>query len=250
MFISSDGLKIYYEVKGQGEPLFLLHGWGANSQTMRPLLDFFSGDNRVYSFDFPGFGRSDTPPEAWGSQEYAALLYDIQRQLNIPKIDVIAHSFGGRAAIILAATHPESINKLILTGSAGLPPKRKPDYYIKVYFAKLCRNILSLFGEAGQKIYHKIIKMTGSSDYSSANPQMRKILVKVVNENLTDYLPKIHAPVLLVWGEADTATPLEMGQFMEKAIANSKLIVFPKSGHFAYLEKLGEFCELAANFLK
>lgn len=250
LITTSSGLQVYYEVKGKGENLFLLHGWGGSSQGLRPLLNYFCQHFRVFSLDLPGFGRSNTPPEVWGSHQYAQCIHNIWQQLEIKNCNIIAHSFGGRIAIILATQYPGIIKKLVLTGSAGLPPHRGLDYYIKVYTAKLSKKILSVAGSTGKKLQETVLRLLGSSDYTSANPQMRAILVKVVNEDLSELLPQIKIPTLLVWGEKDTATPLVMGKTMNKLISDSKLIVFPSTGHFAYLEKSADFCFAANDFLR
>ena len=152
--------------------------------------------------------------------------------------------------IILAAQYPKTVSKLVLTGSAGLPPRRGPNYYLKIYLFKLSRQVLSLAGVSGQKMQQAIARCLGSADYHSANPQMRSILVKVVNEDLGELLSRIKAPTLLVWGENDQATPLAMGELMNKLIPNSQLLVFPGAGHFAHLEKAADFCAAATDFLK
>ncbi len=245
-----EGVQVYYEVKGSGEPLFLLHGWGGSAQGLRPLLNHFSRDYRVFAFDLPGFGRSPAPQKTWGSCQYAQCIRQIQRQLNIKNCHVIAHSFGGRVAVILASKYPEGVNKLVLTGCAGLPPERGVAYYAKVYLFKFSKKVLNLAGPFGQKIQQSIAGRVGSADYNSAGEQMRAILVNVVNEDLTGFLPLIKAPTLLVWGEEDRATPLRMGQVMNKLIPDSRLVVYPAAGHFAYLEKLSGFCSAATDFFK
>ncbi len=250
MFITTpEGLQIYYQVKGEGTALLLLHGWGGSSQNLHPLLNHFCRQFRVFSLDLPGFGRSSPPQQAWGSREYAQCLHQIQQQLGIERCHIIAHSFGGRIAIILAAQYPKTVSKLVLTGSAGLPPRRGPEYYLKVYLFKLSRQVLSLAGTSGQKMRQAIARRLGSTDYNSASPQMRSILVKMVNEDLTEFLPRIKVPTLLVWGENDRATPLAMGKLMNKLIPGSQLLVLPGAGHFAHLEKTAEFCAAASDFL-
>ena len=243
------GTQVYYEIKGEGETLLLLHGWGGNSQMLRPLLNYFCGRFRVISLDLPGFGRSSIPRQTWGSRQYAQCIRQIIRQLQLAPCHIIAHSFGGRIAIALAAQHPELVNKLVLTASAGLPPQRKLDYYFKVYLFKLSKKLLNLTGSSHEKLRRALAQRIGSADYISANPKMRSILVKVVNEDLTEFLPRIKAPTLLLWGENDQATPAAMGELMNQLIPDSNLIVFPETGHFTYLESPSEFCSATISFL-
>ena len=78
---------------------------------------------------------------------------------------------------------------------------------------------------------------------------MRATFVKVVNQDLAYCLPHITAETLLVWGRSDTATPLWMGQEMEKQIKGSALIVLEDAGHFAYLDQCDRFLRILDAFL-
>ncbi len=111
MILTTQGLKIYYEAIGEGRPVLILHGWGASSATMRPLLKQVrdSLPARAIALDFPGFGFSDRPPGAWGVGDYRAFLETFMDGLGIQAADIIAHSFGGRVAIRLAAECPERV---------------------------------------------------------------------------------------------------------------------------------------------
>jgi pimeloyl-ACP methyl ester carboxylesterase len=78
---------------------------------------------------------------------------------------------------------------------------------------------------------------------------MRGTLVRVVNEDVRDLLPRIAAPTLLIWGELDDSTPLADGQIMEALIPDAGLVVFPSAGHFAYADDYDRFARVASNFL-
>lgn len=78
---------------------------------------------------------------------------------------------------------------------------------------------------------------------------MRAILSKVVNEDLTDRLPLIKVPTLLVWGENDTATPLRDAKIMEREIPDAGLVVFPGCGHYSFLENPRQFAAVLRSFI-
>ena len=77
---------------------------------------------------------------------------------------------------------------------------------------------------------------------------MRKILVNVVNEDLSECAKKITCPALLIWGDNDTEAPLEEAKELEKLIKDAGLIVLPNSTHYAYLENLGYVVKILNNF--
>jgi pimeloyl-ACP methyl ester carboxylesterase len=78
---------------------------------------------------------------------------------------------------------------------------------------------------------------------------MRGTLVRLVNEDLRTLLPHLHLPVLLIWGDADSETPLADGRLMERLIPDAGLVVFEGAGHYAYLEQTGRFCRIVEVFL-
>lgn len=95
----------------------------------------------------------------------------------------------------------------------------------------------------------KFYKKFGSDDYQDSSGIMRKILVKLVNENLKPLLKDIKAPTLLIWGDEDEATPLYMGKIMEREIADSGLVVLEGTGHYSYLEDYHKFRAVIRAFL-
>ena len=90
----------------------------------------------------------------------------------------------------------------------------------------------------------------GAEDYKNAQGVMKPTFVKVVNDDVTPVLHCIKCPVLLVWGEKDTAVPLWMGKEMEKEMPDAGLAVFQNDDHFAYYHQSGRFNKVLDVFLK
>ena len=245
-----DGINVVYYEDGNGFPVVLLHGWGCSHETMEPIFQHLAPKFRVYNFDLPGHGASDEPRKPWSTVEYKEMLKAFFAANNIEHPILIAHSFGGRLSLRLGA---EGIpHKMVLTGCAGLKPKRGLDYYAKVYSYKAAKKALSLPGlrKKKEEILGNMRSKKGSADYQQASEAMRGTFVKVVNEDLKDLLPKISAPTFLYWGENDTATPPEDGRTMEKNMQDAGLVVMPNSTHYAYLENLGNFLAVVDSFLQ
>lgn len=251
MFLHVSGLKVYYEVAGAGHPVLLLHGWGTHSGSMRPILEFMreSADVRVFALDFPGFGLSESPPKPWNVNDYVALVRAVLDGLRLEKVDIIAHSFGGRVAIKLAAEHPQVVERLVLVDSAGIRPKRTVGYYLKVGVAKTTRILIKVLpGFLSNPVRTRVLAKIGSTDYRNAG-QMRQTFVRIVNEDLRQLLPAIKCPTLIVWGELDTETPLDDARFMEQMIPNARLVVLEGAGHFCYLDRFSAFSEVVSSFV-
>jgi len=206
--LSIDGLNINYTQMGQGHDVVCLHGWDQNISMFAPTQRFLSPWFRVTVLDLPSFGESSHPDEPWGVEEYTLNLKVFCDRLGIVDPILIAHSFGARLAILYAAQYP--VKRLILTGAAGLKPRRGPDYYAKIFTYKAAKQLFKL--KMLEPYKDKLSKTFGSADYKNADGVKRQSFVKIVNSDLKRYLKHIPVPTLLVWGDKDDATPLWDGQ--------------------------------------
>lgn len=229
---------IRYIQYGEGEDVVLLHGWGQNIEMMRPLGDHLL-NKRVTILDFPGFGESDELENPWTIEDYEKFLEEFLKELKIKKPTLIGHSFGGRVAITYAAKN--KVEKVVLLGS---PCVRENKINKKEKLLKKMKKIPLLKG-----IGEYMKKYIGSEDYKNATPVMRETLVKVVNEDLSDYAKKIECPTLLIWGSKDTAAPLEDARKLEAILKDGGLVVLEGYTHYAYLEALQQVSNIINNFL-
>lgn len=251
MFLKLDGLDIFYKKAGDGPKVLLLHGWGGCADSFLPVFNSLSSKFEVYALDFPGFGKSTPPGQPWGVEEYMKVTYDFIKTLGLAKTHIIAHSFGGRVAILLSALHPEVVDKMVLVDSAGLISKRSISYYLKVYKFKLLKKLYMWFcpGKNEKEKLERFYEKYGSKDYREAG-NLRGTFVKVVNQDLRKYLPNIKSPTLLIWGEKDKDTPLDFAKIMEKEIPDAGLVVFKGAGHFSYLDRLADFNIIVSRFFE
>ncbi len=252
MLININGYNINYEVSGKGKSVVLLHGWLASLETMEPLKKHLSRNFQVYSIDIIGFGKSDLPKEPLNCNKFGDFLNDLLQVLNIQNPILIGHSNGGRMIINYAGRKLGSINKIILIDSAGIKPKRKPKYYLKVGLFKLIKNTVKIFPktEMFNNIKERTLSKFGSSDYKNSPEVLRQTMKTIVNEDLRHLMPNINVPTLLIWGENDTATPVEDGKIMERLIKDSGLVVLENAGHYSYLDKLTNCLVILDEFLK
>lgn len=247
MYIDAAGQKIYYEQAGSGDPLLLLHGWGVSGETFKPLFHRFAEERLVRVIDFPGFGQSELPPPDWGSAEFGELINSLLDGWNCDQTDIIAHSFGARAALRLCAKYPEKVNRLILTGAAGIRSERVAPLS-KRLLGKTAK-LLGRLGSPGEYLKRVIYGKIGSADYLNAG-EMRPILVRLVNEDILPLLPEIKHETLLVWGDRDTETPPEMARKMNAGLSNSRLEIIKDAGHYAFAERPETFYNLVDSFLR
>lgn len=253
MEIDVFGIRTNYQISGNGDPVLLLHGWGAQIESFAPVIFALQKYRKVIALDLPGFGKSGFPQEPWTVADYMEFTAAFLHALGEEKVDVLCHSFGGRITILLATKYPEMAGKIVFVDSAGIRPRRTLKYYCKIYSYKLAKQIanvkwfsgfLRVFGVDVQKK----MKNAGSTDYKNLPDCMKKTFVNVVNQDLSGYLKDIKSPSLLIWGENDTDTPVWYGQKMEKTIADAGLVILKDAGHYSYLDQFPQFIAVVNSF--
>ena len=251
MNINIDGLNINYEVSGEGTPVILLHGWLCSLDTMKPIANILE-NFKVYNVDMPGFGKSSMPEKPFNTNDFGDFLSKFIKQLKIEDPILIGHSNGGRTIINYAGRKLGEPKKIILIDSAGIKPKRKLGYYIKVYTYKTLKKFLGIFPkvEMFNNIRERVLGKFGSSDYKNSSEVLRKTMSTIINEDQREIMKNIKAPTLLMWGENDLDTPIQDGKIMEENIPDSALITIKDAGHFSYLDSQNQCMEIIKSFLK
>ena len=243
---------INYEVVGEGNPVILLHGWLCDLETMRPVADSLSQNFKVYLVDIVGFGKSDLPEHPLKTDDFGDFLAGFVKELNIEKPILIGHSNGGRTIINAVGRGIVDARKVVLMDSAGLVPKRKASYYAKVGVFKAGKKVLNVLPDSGvfKNFKENMMSKVGSSDYRSSAPVLRETMKIILNEDMSDLLPNIKVPTLLIWGSLDTDTPISDAKKMESLIPNCGLVEYPNSGHFAYLQNIQNCNAVLNEFFK
>ena len=212
------------------------HGWGHNRTAFAPLAESLPRLATHLLLDFPGFGRSPPPPGPWGTEDYADAVADLIRVHRGRKQVVVwvGHSFGARVGLQLAARHGDLVSGLFLVAAAGLPRKRNAFQaarrWTRLQTYKGLKRLAPRLGLSVAALQERF----GSADYRAAG-EMRPVLVKVVNENLSDVARAVRCPTCLVYGADDTETPPDIGQRLHKLIPGSELTVIPGHDHYSVL---------------
>lgn len=222
-----------WQVKGSSRPLFCLHGWGQSHQNLEPLANLLKIDSDPYLFDLPGFGSSPVPDTVWSADDYADHLIAYMDAQEIPSASFLGHSFGGKVSMSLAARYPDRVNRLILMAPSGLKPKLSVQKKIRRIGIRAAARLIKSYDKlrGTQHFVDSFIPRYGSRDYQNAKA-MRAVLVKSVNEDYTECVKQIACPTLLLWGEKDSETPVEMGKRLSNLIPDCQLQTFPYHGHY------------------
>lgn len=253
-----DTLPVAHFTGGDGKPLIILHGWGSSSAVMMPLAQKLAALRTCVLLDLPGFGDTPEPPEALAVGDYAVMVERfIKDKYPDTPVDFLVHSFGARI-LLKILSRPERairIEKMIVTGGAGLKPKRSLSYHVRRLTAKLLKLPVKLVIPSRREAVMKklrgtaIWKALGSSDYQKLSGVMRETFVKSVTEFFDDHLEAVDDEILLLWGEDDAATPMDQARRMEAGLKNSALVVIEDAGHYAFLDQPARFLAIARAYL-
>ncbi|MFA6330500.1 MAG: alpha/beta hydrolase [Clostridia bacterium] len=234
-----------YSVQGSGKPVLFLHGWGGNQLNFKGVIDYllFRGEqHKCINLDFPPFGHSTKSDNSLTIYDYADMVYDLIKALNIDNLSIVGHSFGGRVALIIASQYPEILNKLILVNSAGIKPRFNLIKKLKIAVYKTAK-FLNL-----KHILKINLTKFGSSNYKDLDNVMKQTFINIINADLTDLIPLIKADTLIFWGKKDRETPIYMAKKLHKLIFGSKLVIC-NGGHYSYLDCFNIFLNNIIIFL-
>lgn len=214
------------------------HGWGRTYRDFIPVAEALAPVASSYLIDFPGFGDTPRPDEAWGTEDYADHMVAFLREVHgLEHYSWVGHSFGGRVGMRIAAKYPAALNHLVLVASAGVPRqvsavqklrRRKNGWAFK--FRKALAK--------GPEALEALEKRYGSLDYiHSREIGMRDIFVRTVNEDQTDTLAQITCPTSLIYGGLDFETPVEIGETIARHVSGATLTVCPHYDHISILDR-------------
>ena len=214
-----------------------LHGYLSSKEAFAAQIAYFSKFYRVTALDFLGFGHSRYLTSAFSVGDYADWLLDVLAALKVEKPHVIAHSFGCRVAVKMAAADPAFFDKMLLTGAAGVIMDRGFRYRARVKAYRLVKRVAPKYAE----------RHFGSAEYRNLPPVMKESYKKIVNEDLRSCAKNVENEVLLVQGREDTVTPKREAEAYLACFSHGKLTEM-EGGHFAFAEHPSAFNIIAEEF--
>jgi 3-oxoadipate enol-lactonase len=263
-FADANGARLYYEVYGEGEPLLLIMGLGANHLSWAAQVPVYAREFRVIVFDNRGTGQSDFPQ---GVDYTIPLLADdaaaLLDALGVDKAHVYGISLGGMIAQELALRHPDKVRSLILGATTpGGPHAVGVD-------AQALRALLEQGAVVDRTVTPAILDMLfspsylaehlselverfqRSADYPRTSPEAYAAQMRAAAGHDTyDRLPDIAAPTLILHGADDPIFPVANAYILAERIPDAKLVLFEGARHGYYLEKQAEADAAVLDFLR
>jgi pimeloyl-ACP methyl ester carboxylesterase len=251
--VQVNGMQLYYEVSGTGDPLIVLHGAYMNIPTMGAIIPKLAESHKVYALEFQGHGRTtdiDRPITYQNLADDVAVFMD---SVGLARADVFGYSVGAEVALQLAIRHPQKLNKVVAASAAYDVRGWHPDFTAVI----------------PQMTVEMMVSMPFAEDYKKLAPnpdgfpELARKLIALEKEPMAweQDVRQVKTPVFLIAGDADVAT-LEhsvalfrllgggvMGD-MGKPLPASRLAILPATSHTAVITQVDLLHALIEPFLK
>jgi pimeloyl-ACP methyl ester carboxylesterase len=263
--VRANGIDIYFEEHGSGEPLLLIMGWGGNAATWQPQLPGLAEHHRLIMFDNRGAGRSSAPDEPYTIPQMAADTLGLLDALDVARAHVFGISMGGMIAQELAVEHPERVTSLVLgcttpgseraVGAAQLHEEIStfretvddsgPDLE---WFAEFLRRLwtqeaLVKSDPRLQDFVFSIIR------FPPAAHGIRRQADAIARHDAFDRLHRISVPTLVTTGAEDTLIDPGNSELLAQLIPNAELRIFEGLRHAFHLERPEQVNAMIIEFL-
>ncbi|MEN6553512.1 MAG: alpha/beta hydrolase [Methanobacterium sp.] len=254
-------INMYYEIHGEGEPLILISGNGAESSQWKGMIPTFSKNYKVIPFDNRGAGRTDCPDIEYSMDMMAADVIGLMDVLGIEKAHILGASMGGMIAQNIAYLYPDRVKSLILVVTT-MKDSRRTNY--------ACNQAIKQVQDGSDpEALAKYSVIWSFPEEVFENPEaverIKNVMLPVLNPQTVDafkrqnealvefdsskWINEITVPTLVMAGEGDIIWPQKYsGQELAKAISGSKFVSLP-GAHMAYILSAEAFQEYVMKFL-
>lgn len=260
-FVTLQGAPLYYETRGTGEPVVLIHAGVADRRMWDAQWETLAADFRLIRFDLRGYGLS-TPPD--GPFAYHEDVRGLLDHLGIAAAHIAGVSFGGRTAIDFALAYPDRVRSLVLGAPsiAGQPDSPETDAFAEQEEALLESGDL----DAASRLNVDFWVVGAGRAPEHVDPAVRQAVFDMQRaafavalphgfapSGLTppaiDRLSEIHVPALILIGDADTPGTQALARSAAAQISGARLVVRPDVGHMVTMERPHEIDALLRGFL-
>lgn len=237
-----NGIEMYYEVHGSGEPLVLLHGFNASGQAWKPVLEQFAREYRVILPDLRGHGGSTNPSGEFTHRQSARDVYALLDSLGVKRFKAMGISTGGMTLLHMATGQPERIEAMVLIGATTYFPAQARAIMLKSTPETLTEAQLSRMREV-HKHGDEQIRMLRRQFYAFKDSHADMMFTPPL-------LATIRARTLVIHGDRDAFFPVSIPVQMYESIPNSQLWIVPNGQHVPVMgEHRPEFVRIASKFL-
>ncbi len=260
-YTTSNGSRIYYQIRGNGEPLVLIMGFGADGNTWEKHVAVYEKHFQCILIDNRGVGRSDQPPGPYTTAMMAEDVVAVMNDAGVETARVAGISMGGAIAQELALNYPDKVRSLVLISTWP-----RFNNYAKTVYENLKKLRLTskpedfmellqlwIFAPPYYETGLKELKEGQQSAKNNPHPQspagFEGQLDACIHHDTVDRLSKIDVPTLITVGDMDIFTPPAFSKILHEGIKGSTYVSFPEGGHVHHWEDLERFNKVTTEFL-
>ncbi len=265
--VGARGARVRFHEAGKGAPLLVVHGYLWSGTVWDDVFPLLARTLRVIVPDLPGFGESEKPPPAryaYGYEAFTESLVDLVASLGVGRVSVCGHAMGGAIALMLAAHHPDLVEKLILVdpivyasrrsaaASVATLPILGPIVFKQMYGRAMFRRFFreNVYAKDSSLPEKRIEQMFAAFNVPAAREAAYATMVATLDRRaLVASIPRVNAPTLVAWGRHDRSVPVEHGRRLARELRRARFEVFD-CGHSPAEEVPEAFAEVASAFLR
>ncbi|MFJ7983800.1 alpha/beta fold hydrolase [Streptomyces sp. NPDC096351] len=252
------GVDVAYTRKGRGPVLVLAHGAGSDGRMWQPQVEALADEFTVVAWDEPGAGRSGALPPGFGVEDYARALAAVVEDVDLGPAQVAGLSWGGTVVLELYRRRPDLVRSLLLVDTyagwkGSLPPEEVAERVegarrmLAVPRGEFDPTLPGLYADGPPELFAELLEAMGRD----VRPESMAVQLSLMAEaDETDLLPRITVPTLLLWGELDARSPLDIALAFQDAIPHAELVVIPEVGHMSNLEAPEAFTAAVRTFCR
>jgi 3-oxoadipate enol-lactonase len=251
-----DDIDLYYESRGDGEPLLLIHGLGSSTRDWEHQVEYFARRYQVIVFDARGHGRSGKPSGPYSMALFATDTARLLQALDVYPAHVVGLSMGGMIAFELALSHPELVKSLVIVNSGPEFVVNSFKLRLQVWQRFLILRLLGMrkIGQVlGQRLFPKAeqapLRTVFVERWAANDPKAyRKAMRAIIGWSVADRIAEIDRPTLVLASDQDY-TPLADKQVWVERMAKAELVVIDDARHALPMEKPDAFNAAVETFL-
>jgi len=245
--VKINGIDLFYDIKGEGEPLLLIAGFLRDHTYWSLLMPSLVKQYQVIRLDNRGIGRTSAPEAPYSILQMASDTAALLDSIGIEKVHLAGHSMGGQIAQELALAHPEKVQSLTLMSTWAQRDS-------------LFNSVIETWGDLPQtldmELYQKVILPWIFTDAFYSIPGMVEMILNmrinnpfpptpekiyhqsraILGSDTKDRLNNIHCPTLVIVGKQDILTPVKFSEQLAQGIPNAELVVLDSGGHGFLIE--------------
>jgi poly(3-hydroxyalkanoate) depolymerase len=244
---------------GDGEPLLLINGLGANLEMWQPLVRVLAADRELIAFDLPGTGRSARPRWPLRMPLLARLVTDLLDDLGYDQLDVLGYSLGGIVAQELAHRAPERVRRLVLCATTPGLPSVPPNPIVTTlmltparYWNRQLAELIIPIIAGGRTARDPRVLRAGLERRLVQPPSALGYLYQLYalsGWSSHPWIRSVRHPALVLHGDHDPVVPLVNGRYLADALPNGRLEVVKGAGHLFLLDEPRSVAPALASFL-